>query len=79
MLMKSVLIAPSRTIQLGDTSYGDPERLDPGHASSHTLDAEFPAAALKAKTLKEIAPRARVYPVAVRRGDLNSTVSIVGQ
>jgi hypothetical protein len=67
------------TIQLGGTSYASPERLDPGQASSHTLDAEFPAAALKAKTLKEVRLELAFIPSQFREETLNFTVSIGGQ
>jgi hypothetical protein len=67
------------TIQLGGSSYGAPDRLDPGQASSHTLDAEFPAAALKAKNLKEVRLELAFIPSQFREEILNFAVSIGGQ
>jgi hypothetical protein len=69
--------APS--IQLGGTSYGSSDRLDPGQASSHTLEAEFPVAALKAKNLKEVRLELAFIPSQFREETLNFTVSIGGQ
>jgi hypothetical protein len=67
------------TIQLGGSNYGSPDRLDPGQASSHTLDAEFPVAALKAKNLKEVRLELAFIPSQFREETLNFTVSIGGQ
>jgi hypothetical protein len=67
------------TIQLGQPSYGSADRLDPGQASNHTLDAEFPVAALKAKTLKEVRLELSFIPSQFREETLNFTVSIGGQ
>jgi len=69
--------APS--ISLGQSSYGSADRLDPGQASSHTLDAEFPVQALKAKTLKEVRLELSFIPSQFREETLNFTVSIGGQ
>jgi hypothetical protein len=67
------------TIQLGGTSYGSPERWDPGQACSHAQDADFPAAALKAKNLKEVRLELAFIPSQFREETLNFTVSIGGQ
>jgi hypothetical protein len=69
--------APS--IQLGQPSYGTADRLDPGQESKHTLDAEFPVAALKAKSLKEVRLELSFIPSQFREETLNFTVSIGGQ
>jgi hypothetical protein len=78
---KPIALEDNRTepaIQLGG-SYGSPDRLDPGQASSHTLDAEFPVAALKAKNLKEVRLELVFIPSQFREETLNFTVSIGGQ
>jgi len=67
------------TIQVGQSSYGTPDRLDPGQASSHTLDADFPVAALKAKNLKEVRLELSFIPSQFREETLNFAVSIGGQ
>jgi hypothetical protein len=69
--------APS--IQVAATGYGSADRLDPGQSSSHTLDAEFPVAALKAKNLKEVRLELSFIPSQFREETLNFTVSIGGQ
>jgi hypothetical protein len=79
---KPIALEDNRTepsIQVGGTSYGSSDRLDPGQASSHTLDAEFPAAALKAKNLKEVRLELAFIPSQFREETLNFTVSIGGQ
>ena len=55
------------------------QRLDPGQASSHALDAEFPAAALKAKNLKEVRLELAFIPSQFREETLTFAVSIGGQ
>ena len=67
------------TIQVGGQSYGTPQRLDPGQESSHNLDAEFPAAALKAKNLREVRLELTFIPSAFKEETLNFKVSIGGQ
>lgn len=67
------------TIQVGGTSYGQPQRLDPGQESSYNLDAEFPAAALTAKNLKEVRLELTFIPAQFREETLNFRVSIGGQ
>jgi len=69
--------APS--IQVAATGYGSADRLDPGQASNHSLDAEFPVAALKAKNLKEVRLELSFIPSQFREETLNFTVSIDGQ
>jgi hypothetical protein len=79
---KPIALEDNRTepgIQLGGSGYGVPDRLDPGQASSHTLDAEFPVAALKAKNLKEVRLELAFIPSQFREETLNFTVSIGGQ
>jgi hypothetical protein len=82
MLGKPISLEDNRTapsIQLSQQSYGSPDRLDPGQASSHTLDAEFPVAALKAKSLKEVRLELSFIPSQWREETLNFAVSIGGQ
>ena len=79
---KPIVLEDNRTapsIQVASTSYGSSDRLDPGQASSHTLDAEFPVAALKAKSLKEVRLELAFIPSQFREETLNFTVSIGGQ
>jgi hypothetical protein len=78
---KPIALEDNRTepaIQVG-TSYRSSDRLDPGQASSHTIDAEFPVAALKAKNLKEVRLELAFIPSQFREETLNFTVSIGGQ
>ncbi len=60
------------------SSYGSQERLDPGQDSTQTLDADFPAAALGAKKLKEIRLELSYIPSSFREEALNFNVSIGG-
>jgi hypothetical protein len=79
---KPIALEDNRTapsIQVSGTSYGSPDRLDPGQASSHTLDAEFPVEALKTKRLKEVRLELSFIPSQFREETLNFTVSIGGQ
>lgn len=79
---KPIALEDNRTepaIQVSSGGYGSPDRLDPGQASSHTLDAEFPVAALKAKNLKEVRLELAFIPSQFREETLNFTVSIGGQ
>ena len=79
---KPIALEDSRTepsIQVGGTGYGSSDRLDPGQAASHSLDAEFPVAALKAKNLKEVRLELSFIPSQFREEVLNFTVSIGGQ
>jgi hypothetical protein len=78
---KPIVLEKDRTepkIQIGQ-SYGSADRLDPGQSSSHSIDAEFPAAALKAKSLKEVRLELSFIPSQFREETLNFTVSIGGQ
>jgi len=52
------------------------ERLDPGQEATHSLDAEFPAEALKAKMLKEIRVDLAYIPSPYREETVNFAVSI---
>lgn len=60
-------------------SYGGTDRLDPGQDATHVLDAEFPVAALKAGTLKEIRIALAYTPTAYREEMLGFVVSVGGQ
>lgn len=61
------------------SSYGDTGRLDPGQDATRVIDAEFPVAALKAKSLKEIRLALTYTPSPYREEMLNFAVSIGGQ
>lgn len=61
------------------SSYGSPERLDPGQDSTHVVDAEFPVEALKAKKLKEIRLELTYIPSPFMEETLNFAVLIGGQ
>ena len=61
------------------SSYGSNDRLDPGQDAKHTLDAEFPVEALKAKKLKEIRLALTYVPSPYKQETMNFTVSIGGQ
>ena len=56
-------------------SYGN-ERLDPGQETTQSVDVEFPAEALKAKTLKEIRLELAYIPSPYREEAVNFAVSI---
>jgi hypothetical protein len=55
--------------------YGS-ERLDPGQEATQTVDVEFPAAALKAKSLKEIRLELAYIPSAYKAEAVNFAVTI---
>jgi hypothetical protein len=57
------------------STYGS-ERLDPGQDATQSLDVEFPAAALKAKKLKEIRLELAYIPSPYREETVNFVVSI---
>src|SRR3990172_3623485 len=57
------------------STYGN-ERLDPGQEATQSVDVEFPAEALKAKTLKEIRLELAYIPSPYREETVNFTVSI---
>lgn len=61
------------------SSYGGNDRLDPGQDASQTLSVDFPAAALKAKKLKEIRLELTYLPSAYKQETANLPVSIGGQ
>jgi hypothetical protein len=63
----------------GASSYGSPDRLDPGQDSTQSVDAEFPVEALKAKKLKEIRLELSYIPSPFKEEKLNFIVSIGGQ
>lgn len=67
------------TITGSSSSYGSPDRLDPGQAATQSVDAEFPVEALKAKKLKEIRLELSYIPSPFKEEKLNFTVSIGGQ
>lgn len=56
-------------------TYGN-ERLDPGQEATQSVDVEFPAEALKAKTLKEIRLELAYIPSPYREETVNFAVSI---
>jgi hypothetical protein len=60
-------------------AYGTSDRLDPGQHMTHALEMEFPAEALKAKTLKDIRFALAYVPSAYKQEMLNFPVSIGGQ
>lgn len=66
------------TISVG-SSYGAPERLDPGQEATQSVDAAFPADALKAKKLKEIRLELSYIPSPFKEEKLGFVVSIGGQ
>ena len=57
------------------SSYGQ-ERLDPGQETTESLDVEFPAAALQAKTLGQIRLELAYVPSPYREETLNFAVTI---
>jgi uncharacterized membrane protein YeaQ/YmgE (transglycosylase-associated protein family) len=59
-------------------SYGASDRLDPGQEATESLDVDFPAAALKAKTLKEIRLELAYIPSPYRQETVHFAVSIGG-
>lgn len=61
------------------SSYSAPERLDPGQEATQSVDFEFPAAALKAKKLKDIRLELSYIPSPFREEKLNFGVSIGAQ
>jgi hypothetical protein len=58
------------------SAYSASERLDPGQDATQSVDAEFPVAALKAKTLKEIRLELSYIPSPFKEENLNFNVSI---
>ena len=55
------------------------EWLDPGKEHTEPLDVDFPAAALKAKTLREIRLELAYIPSPYKEETINLPVSITGQ
>ena len=55
------------------------DRLDPGQETTESLDVDFPAEALKAKTLKEIRLELAYIPSPYKEETLTFSVSIGGQ
>jgi hypothetical protein len=79
---KPIALEDNRTepsVQVAPQNYSSVDRLDPGQESIHTLDAEFPAAALKAKSLKEVRLELSFIPSQFKEETLNFRVSIGGQ
>ena len=58
------------------SSDGNQERLDPGQEAAQSVEAEFPAAALKPKRLKEIRLELLYIPSAYRQQTMNFGVSV---
>jgi uncharacterized membrane protein YeaQ/YmgE (transglycosylase-associated protein family) len=56
--------------------FSNSERLDPGEETTQSLDVEFPAAALKAKTLAQIRLELAYVPSPYKEETLNFAVSI---
>jgi hypothetical protein len=67
------------TVEVAPQNYSRVDRLDPGQESTHTLDTEFPVAALKAKNLKEVRLELSFIPSQFKEETLNFNVSIGGQ
>jgi hypothetical protein len=60
-------------------SYGSQERLDPGQDASQSVEAEFPAEALKMKRLKEIRLELLYLPSPYKQETMNFGVSVAVQ
>ncbi|HEY5896848.1 MAG TPA: hypothetical protein VIV54_04735 [Burkholderiales bacterium] len=58
------------------SSYGSPDRLDPGQEANQPVEAEFPAEALKLKRLKEIRLELLYIPSPYKQETMNFGVSI---
>jgi len=79
---KPIVLEDNRSalsVQVGGNQYGTPPRLDPGQESSHSVDADFPAAALKAKNLKEVRLELSFIPSQFKEETMRFNVSIGGQ
>ena len=61
------------------SSYNTTDRLDPGQDATHTVEVDFPAAALQAKKLKEIRIELAYIPSSYKLQTANFSVSIGGQ
>ena len=75
MMMDEKKIEPTIKFQ----TYGAAERLDPGQDATQMVDVDFPAAALKAKKLKEIRLELTYIPSPYKAETVNFAVSIGGQ
>jgi len=60
-------------------SYGNQERLDPGQGATQSVEADFPAEALKLKRLKEIRLELLYIPSTYKQETMNFGVAIGGQ
>jgi hypothetical protein len=67
------------TVEVAAQTYSKVDRLDPGQESIHTVDADFPVAALKAKNLKEVRLDLSFIPSQFKEETLSFSVSIGGQ
>ena len=61
------------------SSYGAADRLDPGQDTTQAVDVDFPAAALKAKKLKDIRLDLSYIPSQFKEEKLSFAVSIGGK
>ena len=79
---KPIALEEGRTdtsIQVGGSNYSSPQRLDPGQEVSYNVDADFPAAALQAKNLREVRLDVAFVPSQFKEEALNFKVSIGAQ
>jgi hypothetical protein len=79
---KPIALEENRTdtsIQVAGSNYGAPQRLDPGQEASYNVDADFPGAALQAKTLREVRLDLSFAPSQFKEEALNFKVSIGGK
>lgn len=60
-------------------SYNSPDRLDPGQDTTQDVDVNFPAAALKGKTLKEIRLEIEYLPSSYRKDTASFNVTVNSQ
>lgn len=61
------------------SSYGSSDRLDPGQDTTQAVDVDFPAAALKARKLKDIRVDLSYIPSQYKEEKLSFAVSIGGK
>ena len=74
---KSIPLEENRTAPVLKVSgYGTPERLDPGQEAKQDVEAEFPAAALKDKRLKEIRVDLKYIPSAYRQESMHFGIAV---
>jgi hypothetical protein len=79
---KPIALEENRTdtsIQVAGSNYSSPQRLDPGQEVSYNVDADFPGAALRAKTLREVRLDLSFAPSQFKEEALNFKVSIGGK